>query len=166
MEFVTHGLGRWLHIMAGVMWIGLLYYFNFVQMAAAKAAAADGTAAGINKHVAPRALLFFRWAAVVIWLAGAMILGSRFLEVFIFANKAYYPIGVGAWLGTIMLFNVWVLIWPNQQKILGLKPASDEEKNKARRVAMLASRTNTMLSMPMLFFMVASGGIFRTAFFG
>ena len=166
MEFVTHGLGRWLHIMAGVMWIGLLYYFNFVQMAAAKAAAADGTAAGINKHVAPRALLFFRWAAVVTWLAGAMILGSRFLEVFIFANKAYYPIGVGAWLGTIMLFNVWVLIWPNQQKILGLKPASDEEKNKARRVAMLASRTNTMLSIPMLFFMVASGGMFRTGFFG
>ena len=166
MEFVTHGLGRWLHIMAGVMWIGLLYYFNFVQMAALKNAAVDGTAAGINKHVAPRALLFFRWAAVVTWLAGAMILGSRFLEVFIFANKAYYSIGVGAWLGTIMLFNVWVLIWPNQQKILGLKPASDEEKNKARRVAMLASRTNTMLSMPMLFFMVASGGIFRTAFFG
>ncbi|MGZ3237789.1 MAG: urate hydroxylase PuuD [Burkholderiaceae bacterium] len=166
MEFVTHGLGRWLHIMAGVMWIGLLYYFNFVQMAAAKNAAADGTAAGINKHVAPRALLFFRWAAVVTWLAGAMILGSRFVEVFTFANKAYYPIGVGAWLGTIMLFNVWVLIWPNQQKILGFKPASDEEKNKARRVAMLASRTNTMLSMPMLFFMVASGGMFRTAFFG
>ncbi|MGZ5819641.1 MAG: urate hydroxylase PuuD, partial [Burkholderiaceae bacterium] len=69
------------------------------------------------------------------------------------------------WLGTIMLFNVWVLIWPNQQKILGFKPASDDEKNKARRVAMLASRTNTMLSMPMLFFMVASGGMFRTAFF-
>ncbi|MGH8808531.1 MAG: urate hydroxylase PuuD [Noviherbaspirillum sp.] len=165
MEFVTQGLGRWLHIMAGVMWIGLLYYFNFVQMAALKNAAADGSAAGINKHVAPRALLFFRWAAVVTWLAGAMILGSRFIDVFIFANKAYYPIGVGAWLGTIMIFNVWVLIWPNQQKILGLKPASDEEKNKARRVAMLASRTNTMLSIPMLFFMVASGGIFRVAFF-
>jgi uncharacterized membrane protein len=165
MEFLTNGLGRWLHIMAGVMWIGLLYYFNFVQMAAAKEAAADGTAAGINKHVAPRALLFFRWAAVVTWLAGAMILGSRFVEVFTFANKAYYPIGVGAWLGTIMFFNVWVLIWPNQQKILGLKPATDDEKAKARRVAMLASRTNTMLSMPMIFFMVASGGAFRTAFF-
>jgi uncharacterized membrane protein len=165
MEFLTHGLGRWLHIMAGVMWIGLLYYFNFVQMAAMKEAAADGTAAGINKHVAPRALLFFRWAAVVTWLAGAMILGSRFVEVFTFANKAYYPIGVGAWLGTIMFFNVWVLIWPNQQKILGIKPATDDEKNKARRVAMLASRTNTMLSMPMIFFMAASGGMFRTAFF-
>jgi uncharacterized membrane protein len=165
MEFITQGLGRWLHIGAGVMWIGLLYYFNFVQMAAVKAASADGSAAGINKHVAPRALLFFRWAAVVTFLAGVMIMGKHFIEVFTFANKAYFPIGVGAWLGTIMLFNVWVLIWPNQQKILGFKPASDEEKNKARRVAMLASRTNTMLSIPMLFFMVASGGVFRTALF-
>ena len=165
MEFITQGLGRWLHIGAGVMWIGLLYYFNFVQMAAVKAASADGSAAGINKHVAPRALLFFRWAAVVTFLAGLMIMGKHVIEVFTFANKAYIPIGVGAWLGTIMLFNVWVLIWPNQQKILGFKPASDEEKNKARRVAMLASRTNTMLSIPMLFFMVASGGVFRTALF-
>jgi uncharacterized membrane protein len=165
MEFITQGLGRWLHIGAGVMWIGLLYYFNFVQMAAAKAAAADGSAASINKHVAPRALLFFRWAAVVTVLAGLMIMGKHVIEVFTFANKGYYPIGVGAWLGLVMLFNVWVLIWPNQQKILGFKPATDEEKNKARRVAMLASRTNTMLSIPMLFFMVASGGVFRTAFF-
>ncbi len=165
MEFIAQGLGRWLHIGAGVMWIGLLYYFNFVQMAAVKAASADGSAAGINKHVAPRALLFFRWAAVVTFLAGVMIMGKHFIEVFTFANKAYFPIGVGAWLGTIMLFNVWVLIWPNQQKILGFKPATDEEKNKARRVAMLASRTNTMLSIPMLFFMVASGGVFRTALF-
>ncbi len=166
MDFVTHGLGRWLHILAGIMWIGLLYYFNFVQMAAAKNAAADGTAAGINKHVAPRALLFFRWAAVVTWLAGVMILGSHFVEVFTFANRAYFPIGVGAWLGTIMFLNVWGIIWPNQKKILGFTPATDEEKNKARRVAMLASRTNTMLSIPMIFFMVASGGLFRVAFFG
>src|SRR3954469_11265043 len=109
MEFITQGLGRWLHIGAGIMWIGLLYYFNFVQMAAMKAAAADGSAAGINKHVAPRALLFFRWAAVVTVLAGLMIMGKHVIEVFTFANKAYYPIGVGAWLGLVMLFNVWVL---------------------------------------------------------
>jgi len=76
------------------------------------------------------------------------------------------PIGIGAWLGLIMFFNVWVLIWPNQKKILGFTPATDEEKAKARRVAFLASRTNTMLSMPMLFFMVASGGLFRRAIFG
>jgi uncharacterized membrane protein len=165
MDFYTLGLGRWLHIMAGVMWIGLLYYFNFVQVAAMKSAGADGTAAGISKHVAPRALLYFRWAAVVTWVAGAMILDKYFLDAFLFLNKAYFPIGVGAWLGTIMLFNVWVLIWPNQKKILGLVQASDEEKNQARRTAFLASRTNTMLSIPMLFFMVASGGVFRTALF-
>lgn len=164
MELITHGLGRWLHIMAGVMWIGLLYYFNFVQMAAAKNAAADGTAAGINKHVAPRALFFFRWAALVTWLSGAMILGPQFVDVFTFANKAYYPIGVGAYLGTFMLLNVWGIIWPNQKKILGFTPATDEEKNKARRVAMLASRTNTMLSIPMIFFM-ASSSVFHYHFF-
>ena len=165
-NFVYYGLGRWLHIGAGVMWIGLLYYFNFVQADAMKAAGADGTAAGITKHVAPRALLYFRWAAVVTVLAGAMLLGANLPDALLFRQKAYVPIGVGAWLGLIMLFNVWVLIWPNQKKILGLAPATDEEKAKARRVAFLASRTNTALSMPMLFFMIASGGVFRTAFFG
>src|SRR5262245_7047721 len=148
MEFLHYGLARWIHIMAGVMWIGLLYYFNFVQVAALKAAQADGTAVGISKHVAPRALLFFRWAAVVTWLAGAWMLGADFGKAFFFLDKSFVPIGIGAWLGTIMLFNVWRLIWPNQQKILGLVPASDEEKNKARRVAFLASRANTMLSIP------------------
>jgi uncharacterized membrane protein len=165
-DFIQHGLVRWLHIMAGVMWIGLLYYFNFVQVAALKAAQADNTAPGITRHVAPRALLFFRWAALVTWLAGATLLGNHFLDAFLFLQKIYIPIGVGAWLGTIMLFNVWVLIWPNQKKILGLAPASDDEKAKARRIAFLASRVNTMLSLPMLFFMSASGGVFRTAFFG
>jgi uncharacterized membrane protein len=138
--------------MAGITWIGLLYYFNFVQAAAMKDAAADGTAAGITKHIAPRALLWFRWAAVVTWLAGASLLGPNLPAAFTLQPE-YAGIGIGAWLGTIMLFNVWVLIWPNQQKILGMKPASDDEKAKARRVAFLASRTNTMLSIPMLFFM-------------
>ncbi len=165
-DFIQLGLGRWLHILAGVMWIGLLYYFNFVQVPALAEAAKDGTGAGITKHVAPRALFWFRWAAVVTWLAGAMVLGARFLDAFLFLNPTYYPIGVGAWLGTIMIFNVWVLIWPNQKKILGIVTATDEEKNKARRVAFLASRTNVMLSMPMLFMMVASGGLFRRAMFG
>ena len=165
MDFVQLGLGRWLHIAAGVMWIGLLYYFNFVNVAAAKAATADGTAAGITKHVMPRALLFFRWAAVVTWLAGAMLLGSHFLDAFLFRQRAYVPIGIGAWLGTIMLINVWGLIWPNQKRVLGLVPASDAEKVRARRVAFLASRTNVVLSLPLLFFMSASGGQFRTAMF-
>jgi uncharacterized membrane protein len=151
MELVP-ALARWVHFLAGITWIGLLYYFNLVQMAGLKAAAADGTAAGINKHIAPRALLWFRWSAVVTWLAGAALLGPHFVDAFAVRN-GFELIGVGAWLGTIMLFNVWVLIWPNQKKILGFVAADDAAKNKARRIAMLASRTNLMLSLPMLFLM-------------
>lgn len=151
MEYLS-GIARWAHVIAGVTWIGLLYYFNLVQVPALKDATADGTNAGITKHVAPRALLWFRWSAVATWLAGAWLLGSGLPDAFMLRN-GYAAIGVGAWLGTIMLFNVWVLIWPNQKKILGMKPATDEEKAQARRTAFLASRTNMMLSIPMLFFM-------------
>jgi len=159
---IVSALSRWIHFMAGIMWIGLLYYFNFVQVAAMKNAAADGSAAGISKHVAPRALLFFRWSALVTWIAGAALLGPFFVDAFLLRN-GMGPIGIGAWLGTIMLFNVWGLIWPNQKKILGMKPASDDEKNVARRVAFLASRTNVMLSIPMLFFMAT--GMSHSALF-
>jgi uncharacterized membrane protein len=164
-DLLHYGVGRWLHVMAGIMWVGLLYYFNFVQAAALRDAQADGSAAGISRHVVPRAFLFFRWAAVVTWLAGAWLLGDRIDEAFLFKERAYIPIGVGAWLGTIMFFNVFAIIWPNQKKVLGLSPATEEEKARARRVAFLGSRINVMLSMPMLFFMTASGGIFRTALF-
>jgi uncharacterized membrane protein len=153
MDYVP-AIMRWLHFMAGVMWIGLLYYFNFIQVAALKAAATDNTAAGITKHIVPRALFYFRWSALVTWLAGAALLGPGFVSAFTL-QAGHVPIGIGAWLGTIMLFNVWGLIWPNQKKILGMKPATDEEKIKARRIAFLASRTNTMLSIPLLFFMAA-----------
>jgi uncharacterized membrane protein len=150
---------RWFHYLAGVMWIGLLYYFNFVQVQALGQAnaAADGSAAGITKFVAPRALQYFRWSALVTWVMGALLLttfgGMPALGAAFSLQAPYTGIGVGAWLGTIMLFNVWVLIYPNQMKILGKVPATDEQKAKARRVAFLASRTNTMLSIPMLFFM-------------
>jgi uncharacterized membrane protein len=160
MELMS-GLARWAHLLAGITWIGLLYYFNLVQMAALKDAGADGTAAGITKHVAPRALLWFRWAAVATWLTGAALLGPGFMDAFMLRN-GMEGIGIGAWLGTIMLFNVWHFIWPNQKKILGIVPATDEVKAKARRVAMLASRTNMMLSIPMLFFM-ANGLSHRAA---
>lgn len=145
-------LARWIHFLAGITWVGLLYYFNLVQMAGLKAAVADGTAAGINKHIAPRALLWFRWSAVVTWLAGAALLGAHFTDAFAL-RQGFELIGVGAWLGTIMLLNVWLFIWPNQKKILGIVAADDDAKNKARRVAMLASRTNLVLSLPMFFFM-------------
>ena len=159
--FVT-GIERWIHFLSGVTWIGLLYYFNFVQVPAIAAANADKDGPGpaaINKYVAPRALLWFRWGAVVTWLSGAALLESAphlsLADAFMLQGPSQV-IGVGAWLGTIMLFNVWVLIWPNQKKVLGIVSATDEEKNRARRVALLASRTNTMLSIPMLLFMGAS----------
>lgn len=166
MEFQIDAIFRWLHIVAGVAWIGLLYYFNLVQVPAMAAAASDQGGpggAGISKYVAPRALLWFRWSAVVTWLAGAALLGANFIAAFTL-QPAYAAIGIGAWLGTIMLFNVWVLIWPNQKKILGFVSATDEQKAKARRIAFLASRTNTMLSIPMLFFM--ANGLTHKALIG
>jgi len=150
-------IARWLHIFAGIVWIGLLYYFNFVQAVAMPKAKADNTAAGITKHVAPQALLWFRWAALATWIIGAYYLergGIGIGNAFMLKGTAA-SIGIGAWLGTIMLFNVWVLIWPNQKKVLGIVQADDATKAKAARIAFLASRTNTMLSIPMLFFMVA-----------
>jgi uncharacterized membrane protein len=141
----------WLHVLAGITWIGLLYYFNFVQVPGLAAAKADGTAPGITKHIAPRALLWFRWGAVVTWLTGVGALQHLGGAVEAFTlQPGMQVIGVGAWLGTIMLFNVWVLIWPNQKKVLGLVEAGDEEKARAARIALLASRTNTLLSIPML----------------
>ena len=155
-SFVT-----WLHVLAGITWIGLLYYFNFVQVPAAAEAAGDTDGPGpaaISKYVAPRALLWFRWGAVATWLTGAAALNyiGGFTTHF-FATAGVTAIGVGAWLGTIMLFNVWVLIWPNQKKILGMVEASADEIAKAKNVALLASRTNTMLSIPMIMCMVAHG---------
>jgi uncharacterized membrane protein len=152
-------IDRWLHVWAGIAWIGLLYYFNAVQAPGLAAAKAEGNAAGITKHIAPRALLWFRWSAVVTWVTGVgyLLMDERLsLLDAVLLRGSSASIGIGAWLGTIMLFNVWFLIWPNQKKVLGFKPATDEEKAKAGRVAFLASRTNTMLSIPMLFFMVAS----------
>lgn len=170
----TVGLGGvtalliWLHVLAGITWIGLLYYFNFIQVPALAAAAGDDGGpggAGISKYVAPRALLWFRWGAVATWITGASYLAYQGNLIGAFTLGAvpgsgnpavHLTIGIGAWLGTIMAFNVWVLIWPNQKRILGLVEASAEEINKARRVAFLASRTNTMLSIPMLMSMIGS----------
>jgi uncharacterized membrane protein len=149
----------WFHVVVGITWIGLLYYFNFVQVPAVGEALGDEGGpgpAGINKYVAPRALLWFRWAAVLTWLSGAAALMKMGILADAFMLKeGAAVIGMGAWLGTIMLFNVWVLIWPNQQKILGMKEASAEEIAKAKVVALMASRTNTMLSIPMLLGMTA-----------
>ncbi len=158
----------WFHVVVGITWIGLLYYFNFVQVPAVANALAEADSGGpgpaaINKYVAPRALLWFRWAAVLTWLSGAAALFKLgiFVPAFTFEGFTFATVisamGMGAWFGTIMLFNVWVLIWPNQKKILGIVQASPEEIAKAKVVALMASRTNTLLSIPMLLGMTAYG---------
>ena len=147
---------RWLHLLAGVLWIGLLYYFNFVQVPYLKGASAEAKADAFRGLV-PRALLWFRYSALATWLVGVLWLMHRgtLLDSFLLQG-ANGIIGTGAWLGTIMAFNVWFIIWPNQKKVLGIVPANAEQKAKAARQAFLASRTNTMLSIPMLFFMGAN----------
>jgi uncharacterized membrane protein len=155
----------WLHVLAGVAWVGLLYYFNFVQVPGVAKAIAEAEGGGpgpaaINKYLAPSALLWFRWAAVATWFTGAYILAKMGIlgAAFTFQPGAAV-IGVGAWLGTIMALNVWVFIWPNQKKILGLdgKTHAPEVIAKAKVVALMASRTNTVLSIPMLLSMTAYG---------
>lgn len=158
----------WLHVFAGIIWIGLLYYFNFVQVPALADAVADEGGpggAGITKYVAPRALFWFRWGAVFTWLTGAIFLMHRGMldDAFMLGmagesiNAYAMTIGIGAWLGSIMLFNVWVLIWPNQKKVLGIVEASADEIAAAKKTAMMASRTNTMLSIPLIMSMVGAG---------
>jgi len=157
----------WLHVLAGITWIGLLYYFNFVQVPALADAAKDEGGpggAGITKYVAPRALWWFRWGALVTWLSGASYLahGGQLDDAFALGmltnpvNTYALTIGIGAWLGTIMLFNVWVLIWPNQKKVLGMVEATAEQIAKAKRTAFLASRSNTLMSIPMAMSMVGA----------
>jgi uncharacterized membrane protein len=156
------GWARWIHIVSGVFWIGLLYYFNAVQTPALADAAADKGGpggAGITKYVAPKALFWFRWSALATWLAGFWLLAeSGRIGAFALA-PGQVVIGIGAWLGTIMLLNVWGIIWPNQKKALGIVQADADAKKKAARLAMLTSRVNTMLSIPMLYCMVAQQNI-------
>jgi uncharacterized membrane protein len=148
----------WFHVIVGIAWVGLLYYFNAIQMPAVAQALADGKPgpAAINQYIAPRALFWFRYAALLTWLSGAMALeamhtaeGSGFVAAFTF-QEGYRVIGMGAWLGTIMLINVWFVIWPAQKKLLGLVSAPDEARARAKKLAFLASRINTALSIPML----------------
>ena len=156
----------WIHVTVGITWIGLLYYFNFVQVQALAEAAADEGGpggGGITKYVAPRALLWFRWAALATWVSGSIYLLEKgeFANSFLLGTGSGDPtygltIGIGAWLGTIMLFNVWILIWPNQKKILGMVEATADQIASAKFVALMASRTNTMLSIPMLMSMVGA----------
>jgi uncharacterized membrane protein len=143
---------RWLHVMSGVMWIGLLWYFNFVQIPSMPKIP-DEQKPAIGKVIAPAALFWFRWAALATLVTG-VIVGGKYLGSALTFGQGYVTIGIGMWLGIIMAFNVWFIIWPNQKKALGIVQVDADAKAKAARVAMITSRINTMLSIPMLFCMV------------
>jgi len=152
---------RWLHVMSGVMWVGLLWYFNFVQIPSMPKIP-DEQKPAIGKVIAPAALFWFRWAAVSTLVTGLIVASmNRYLGTALSFGQGYVAIGIGMWLGIIMAINVWVIIWPNQKKALGIVQVDAGEKAKAVRVAMITSRVNTMLSIPMLFCMVAQqhGGL-------
>jgi uncharacterized membrane protein len=150
----------YLHVFTAILWIGLLYYFNFVQIPTMPKIPAE-LKPGVSKHIAPAALFWFRWAAAFTILFG---LGTAQMKEpgGIAATLSFSPglvtIGIGMWLAIIMAANVWFVIWPNQKKALGIVPADDASKAKAARIAMIASRTNTVLSIPMLYCMVMQGG--------
>jgi uncharacterized membrane protein len=151
----------YLHVFAGILWIGLLYYFNFVQIPTMPKIPAELKPA-VSKHIAPAALFWFRWAAAFTVLFGLGVAQMKepggILGVLTF-SPGVVTIGIGMWLAIIMAANVWVIIWPNQKKALGIVAADDAAKAKAGRVAMIASRTNTLLSIPMLYCMVMQGGV-------
>jgi uncharacterized membrane protein len=152
---------RWLHVLSGVMWIGLLWYFNFVQIPSMPKIP-DEQKPAIGKVIAPTALFWFRWAALATVVTGLLLGGmNQYLVQALSLQRPFTAIGIGMWLGLVMAFNVWFIIWPNQKKALGIVTVPAEEKAAAARLAMLTSRFNTMLSVPMLYCMVAqqNGGL-------
>jgi uncharacterized membrane protein len=154
-------LFRWLHVLSGVMWIGLLWYFNFVQIPSMPKIP-DEQKPAVGKVIAPTALFWFRWAALATMVTGLILAGMNgYLGSLLTFSRPHTAIAIGMWMGLIMGINVWAIIWPNQKKALGIVQVEPAEKAKAARIAMLASRFNTMLSIPMLYFMVAqqNGGL-------
>ncbi len=152
---------RWVHVAAGILWIGLLYYFNFVQIRVMPSIPAELKPA-VGKHIAPEALFWFRWSALVTVLAGLAVMFTRghayAAEVLSFGmagglvegDQGFMLMGMGVWLAIIMFLNVWGIIWPNQKRALGIVAVDDDKKARAARIAMLGSRTNLLLSFPML----------------
>ena len=164
------GVFRWMHVFFGILWIGLLYYFNFVQIRKMPDIPAELKPA-VSKYIAPEALFWFRWAALVTVIMGLAIAGSRgyLVQTLSFGQvgetdaagmKQHALLGLGMWLGIIMMINVWGFIWPNQKRALGLVEADADTKAKSARLAMLFSRTNMLLSIPMLVSMTMSQTIF------
>lgn len=146
---------RWIHVMVGVMWIGLLWYFNFVQIPS-MVKIPDEQKPAIGKVIAPTALFWFRWAALFTVISGLIlsVLNGYAHQAFTL-QAPFRAIGLGMWIALVMAFNVWFIIWPNQKRALGIVAVEPDVKAKSARVAMLTSRFNTMLSIPMLFLMVA-----------
>jgi len=146
---------RWLHVLSGVLWIGLLWYFNFVQIPSMPKIP-DEHKPAISKVIAPEALFWFRWAAMATLVTGVLLAGMNgYIGKALALQAPFIAIGIGMWLAIVMWFNVWFIIWPNQKKALGIVQVEAAEKAAAARMAMLTSRFNTMLSIPMLYCMVA-----------
>ena len=146
---------RWLHVASGVLWIGLLWYLNFVQVPSMPSIPAENRSA-ITKVIAPNVLFYFRYGALATVITGLLLAWMQgYILNALMLQKGFVMIGVGMWMALIMAFNVWFIIWPNQQKILGLVPATDEQKAAAAKPALYASRFNTMFSIGMLYCMVA-----------
>ena len=159
------GVARYIHVVVGIMWIGLLWYFNFVQIPN-MGKIPDDQKPAIGKVIAPAALFYFRWAAAFTILSGLIVAGlngylhdAMTLSIGSGVPK-HTAIGIGMWLGIIMAFNVWFVIWPNQKRALGIVECDPELKAKSARTAMLFSRTNTLLSLPMLLTMVAAQNLY------
>ncbi len=158
---------RWLHTFFGILWIGLLYYFNFVQIRKMPEVPAELKPA-VSKYIAPEALFWFRWAALATWVMGVLLAFQRGYLVQAmtlgaldgFAAPQHTMIGIGMWLATVMFLFVWGVIWPNQKIALGIKEADADAKAKAARTAMLFSRTNLLLSIPMLVTMTMNQTVF------
>ena len=169
-EVYWQGVFRWAHVFFGILWIGLLYYFNFVQIRVMPQIPAELKPA-VSKYIAPEALFWFRWAALITVIMGLAIAGSRhyLVQTLTFGQigetdasgmKQHALLGLGMWLGIIMLINVWGFIWPNQKRALGIVEADPDTKAKSARIAMLFSRTNMLLSIPMLVSMTMSQTIY------
>ena len=164
MEFAEH-LIRWFHVLSGVMWIGLLWYLNFVQVPTMPKIP-DELKPAIGKHIAPAVLFWFRWSAastvlfglILAWMEG--YIGNALAIGLNGGGVTTALLGIAMWFGLIMAFNVWFVIWPNQKIALGMIEAEADAKKKAGRTAMLFSRTNTLLSFPMLYAMVSAQNIY------
>lgn len=152
-----NGFLRFLHTWAGILWIGLLYYFNFVQIPTMPSVPAE-LKPGVSKYIAPKALLFFRHAALLTVIVGLAIAAhNRYLVEALTFQSPYIVIGTGMWLGLIMASFVWFVIWPNQKVALGIVDGTAEQKAAAAKTAMIFSRTNFVLSFPMLYCMITQG---------